>query len=199
MFDSLSDLPLDQRWRGQNFPGPVVVAIIERQTAVADDSFLTTPYYLLIRRNGDAYTGQWALVGGKWDFGETLVTAVTREVKEETGLDAVFVALRGLVSERLAPPDQKSPAAHFLILVCELRAEDGDASEQSEGVVAWFSRSEIDEMHEQNAIIPSDYLMIQHFAGSVESIPHFEAEMVTVLGSDQEHPTRLIRFERIDG
>ena len=199
MFDSLSDLPLDQRWRGQNFPGPVVVAIIERQTAVADDSFLATPYYLLIRRNGDAYTGQWALVGGKWDFGETLVTAVTREVKEETGLDAVFVALRGLVSERLAPPDQKSPAAHFLILVCELRAEDGDASEQSEGVVAWFSRSEIDEMHEQNAIIPSDYLMIQHFAGSVESIPHFEAEMVTVLGSDQEHPTRLIRFERIDG
>lgn len=114
-------------------------------------------------------------------------------------MDAVFVALRGLVSERLAPPDQKSPAAHFLIFVCELRAEDGDASEQSEGVVAWFSRSEIDEMHEQNAIIPSDYLMIQHFAGSVESIPHFEAEMVTVLGSDQEHPTRLIRFERIDG
>jgi ADP-ribose pyrophosphatase YjhB (NUDIX family) len=198
MFDSLPDYPLDQRWRGQKFPGPVVVAIIERQTAVVDDSRPTIPHYLLIRRNGNTYTGQWALVGGKWDFGETLVTAVTREVKEETGLDATFIALRGLVSERLLPPDQKGPAAHFLISVCELRAEDGVASEQNEGAVAWFSRSEIDGLHEQNAIIPSDYLMIQHFAGAAESIPHFEAEMMTTLGSEEAHPTRLIRFERIE-
>ncbi len=199
IFDFLPDFPLDRRWRSQIFPGPVVVAIIQRQTAVADGSRPTTPHYLLIQRNGDTYTGQWALVGGKWDFGETLVTAVIREVKEETGLDAAFVALRGLVSERLAPPDQKSPAAHFLILVCELQAEDGVASEQGEGVVAWFNRSEIDELHEQNTIIPSDYLMIQQFAGVTESIPHVEAEMVTVLGDEQAHPSRLIRFERIDG
>ncbi len=204
MFDSLPDFPLDQRWRGQKFPGPVVVAIIERRTvtsatAVANASRPTVPHYLLIRRNGDTYTGQWALVGGKWDFGEMLVTAVTREVKEETGLDATFIALRGLVSERLVSPDQKGPAAHFLILVCELRAEEGVASEQSEGAVAWFSRSEIDGLHEQNAIIPSDYLMIQHFAGAAESIPHFEAEMMTALGSDEAHSTRLIRFERFDG
>jgi ADP-ribose pyrophosphatase YjhB (NUDIX family) len=43
----------------------------------------------------------WALVGGKWDFGEELGTAVTREVKEETSLDTRFVALRGLVNVRL--------------------------------------------------------------------------------------------------
>lgn len=199
MFDSLPDFPVDRRWRGQIFPGPVVVAIIQRQTAVTDGRQPATPHYLLIRRSGDTYTGQWALVGGKWDFGETLVTAVIREVKEETGLDATFLALRGLVSERLAPPDQTSPAAHFLILVCELRAEYGDATEQNEGAVAWFSRSEMDALHEQNAIIPSDYLMIQHFAGAAESIPHFEAEMMTVLGDDQEHPSRLVRFDRIDG
>ncbi|MCA9978980.1 MAG: NUDIX hydrolase [Anaerolineales bacterium] len=192
MFDSLPDLPIDQRWRGQIYPGPVVVAIIQRQRNLAD------PHYLLIRRNGDTYTGQWALVGGKWDFGETLVTAVTREVKEETGLDTTFIALRGLVSERLAPPDSQSPAAHFLILVCALRFENGDASEQNEGAVAWFSRSEIEALHEKKAIIPSDYLMIQHFAGATDTIPHFEAEMMTVLGSNQEHPTRLVRFERID-
>jgi ADP-ribose pyrophosphatase YjhB (NUDIX family) len=192
MFDSLPDFPLERRWRGQVFPGSVVVAIIQRSTELR---------YLLIRRNGETYTGQWALVGGKWDFGETLVTAVTREVKEETGLDTTFVALRGLVSERLAPPDQKSPAAHFLIFVCELQAENGVASEQSEGAVAWFSQSEIDALHEQKAIIPSDYLMIQHFAGASGSIPHFEAEMLTILGSDsdQEYPARLIRFERING
>ena len=199
MFDSLPDFPLDRRWRSQVFPGPVVVAIIQRETAVAHSSRPTTPHYLLIRRNSDAYTGQWALVGGKWDFGETLVTAVTREVKEETGLDAAFLALRGLISERLVPPDQKSPAAHFLIFVCELSAKGGEASEQNEGAVAWFSRTEIDALHEQNVIIPSDYLMIRHFAGTGEFVPHYEAEMLTVLGDKQEHPTRLIRFERING
>jgi ADP-ribose pyrophosphatase YjhB (NUDIX family) len=193
MFDSLPDFPLDRRWRGQVFPGPVVVAIIQQ------DCRPSPSRYLLIRRSGDTYTGQWALVGGKWDFGETLVTAVTREVKEETGLDTTFLALRGLVSERLASPAPEGSAAHFLILVCELRAEDGHASEQNEGAVAWFSRFEIDALHEQKAIIPSDYLMIQQFAGAAESIPHVEAEMMTVLGDGQGHPPRLIRFERISG
>ncbi|MCB9418198.1 MAG: NUDIX hydrolase [Ardenticatenaceae bacterium] len=199
MFDSLPDLPLERRWHSQIFPGPVVVAIIQRETAVVHDPHSTIPQYLLIRRNGDTYKGKWALVGGKWDFGETLVTAVVREVKEETGLDADFLALRGLVSERLAPPDPKGPAAHFLILVCELLAEEGDAREQGEGAVAWFSRSEIDALNEQNRIIPSDYMMIQHFAGAGHMVPHVEAEMVTHLGDRQEHPTHLVRFERMDG
>ena len=199
MFDSLPDFPVDRRWRNQIYPGPVVVAIIQRQMAAVDGGYSTTPIYLLIRRSGDTHTGQWALVGGKWDFGETLVTAVIREVKEETDLDTTFLALRGLVSERLAPPNQQSPAAHFLIFVCELRAENGEASEQNEGAVAWFSRSEIDALHEQNAIIPSDYLMIQQFAGAGRSVPHYEAEMITVLGDKQKHPSWLIRFERIDG
>ncbi|MEJ2750811.1 MAG: NUDIX hydrolase [Anaerolineae bacterium] len=138
MFDSLPDLPLHRRWRNQLYPGPVVVALIQRQTAVA------SPCYLLIRRKSDSYTGQWALVGGKWDFGETLVTAVTREVEEETGLAASFTALRGMVSERLVPPNQEKQAAHFLIFVCEMTAPDGDAREQNEGAVAWFTRTEID-------------------------------------------------------
>ncbi len=193
MFDSLPDYPLKRRWREQIFPSPIVVALIQRQTAVSH------PHYLLIQRKRGAYRGQWALVGGKWDFGETLVTAVTREVKEETGLDAVFTALRGLVSERLIPPDHENIGAHFLIFVCELSAPAGSASEQSEGAVAWFSRTEIETLHAKNAIIPSDYLMIQQFAETADSIPHFEAEMLTVLGHDQEHPSRLIRFERING
>ncbi|MCP4415034.1 MAG: NUDIX hydrolase, partial [Chloroflexi bacterium] len=174
------------------FPGPIVVALIQR---LADDQ----PRYLLIQRNGKTYNGQWALVGGKWDFGETLMTAVTREVKEETNLDTTFTALRGIVNERLAPPDGESDAAHFLIFVCELAAADGAASEQNEGAVAWFSRAEIDDLHAQNAIIPSDYAMLHQFAGSAEAAPHFEAEMLSELGNERERPSRLIRFERVNG
>lgn len=191
MFDSLPNYPLHRRWREQVFPGPIVVALIQRhETPPAQ------PHYLLIRRKSGAYNGQWALVGGKWDFGETLISAITREVKEETNLDATFTALRGIVSERLAPPDDENAAAHFLIFVCELVA-DGVASEQNEGLVAWFTQAEIDELHTQKAIIPSDYAMLHHFAGSTEAAPYFEAEMVSLLG-DEQQMTRLLRFERID-
>ncbi|MCA9920815.1 MAG: NUDIX hydrolase [Anaerolineales bacterium] len=192
MFESLPDFPLNRRWRGQAFPSPVVVAIIQRQTAVSQ------PRCLLIRRVSDSYIDQWALVGGKWDFGETLVTAVTREVKEETNLNATFTALRGIVSERVVPPDQENDAAHFLIFVCELSAPDGVAREQNEGAVAWFTRTEIDELHAQNAIIPSDYRMLQQFAGSTESVSHVEAEMLSALGGNQKQPAHLIRFERVN-
>jgi len=47
--------------------------------------------------------GKWALVGGKWDFGETLSQATTREVQEETGVITDFVALREFVNERIFP------------------------------------------------------------------------------------------------
>lgn len=192
-FESLPELPLHRRWWEQIFPGPVVVALIQRQTADSQ------PCYLLIQRNSDTYSGQWALVGGKWDFGETLTTAVTREVKEETGLDATFVALRGLVSERLLPLEQENVGAHFLIFVCELAAADGLAREQEEGAVAWFTRAQIDQLNDDQKIVPSDFQMIQQFARATESIPHVEAEMLASIGTDKQLPARLVRFERIVG
>lgn len=174
------------------YPAPIVVALIRR------DRLKAVPQYLLIKRSGRSYTGHWALVGGKWDFGETLATAIVREVKEETNLDATFVAVRGIVSERLAPPQQKDLGAHFLLFVCELTAPDGKAQEQKEGRVAWYTPAEIDALHAQNAIIPSDYAMIRAFAGSAESVPHVEAEMMATIQTDEKSPIKLLRFERID-
>lgn len=192
-FDLLPDLPPERRWRAQAYPAPVVGALIRRQTAAGH------PCYLLIRRKYDPYKGQWALVGGKWDFGETLAAAVVREVREETGLAATFVALRGLVSERLAPQVDANAGAHFLIFVCELAAPTGAAEEQAEGAVAWFTLAEIDELHASAAIIPSDYAMIRSFAESAESLPYIEAEMIAAVNGDQAQPARLVRFERVDG
>lgn len=188
MFDSLAHFPTDRRWRQQPFPAPVVVALIRRQQAGAE------PHYLLIQRKTETYSGQWALVGGKWDFGETLATAVTREVREETGLSAQFVALRGIVSERVLPPNDDLPGAHFLLLVCELVAPDGVASEQDEGAVAWFTPAAIHDLRDQQAIIPSDYAMLQQFSASPAEAVHIEAEMISAIGSPTPHPTHLHRF-----
>lgn len=202
-FDTLPEFPREQRWRAQPYPAPIVVALIQRrQWKDAGETAVHTPprdnHYLLINRRDQTYGGQWALVGGKWDFGETLQDAIRREVLEETGLDATFVALRGIVNERVLPHQPQENGAHFLIFVCELTAPNGDATEQNEGAVAWFTRPEIEALHAQQAIIPSDFAMLQQFAGQNAAMPFVEAEMRAPIGSENEAPIQLLRFERLD-
>ena len=193
----LPDLPPERRWRRQIFPAPIVVALIRRQFRRPSSADMA-PHYLLIKRNDSPYDGQWALVGGKWDFGETLSEAILREVKEETDLDASFIAVRGLVNERVIPPRSDGNGAHFLIFVCELSAK-GNAEEQEEGAVGWFTHEQIDGLHGDRAIIPSDYAMIHSFAGAREAVPHFEAEMRAPIDPAANDPIQLQRFERIEG
>jgi len=191
-FDTLVNLPENGRYKQQKHPVSIVVAIIRREDA--DGS-----RFLLIQRNSDSYGGQWALVGGKWDFGETLATAVSREVQEETSLETQFVALKGLVSERVQPPADDLFAAHFLLLVCELLVTNGEATEQQEGAVAWFTLAEIEGLREANEIIPSDYKMLHQFAEQAVDGVHFEAEMIAAIGGQTEYPSTMVRFERENG
>jgi 8-oxo-dGTP diphosphatase len=191
-FDLLSALPVNGRWRQQMYPMPIVVALIRRETA-------GEAQFLLIRRSGDPYGGQWALVGGKWDFGETLAAAVMREVQEETSLETQFVALRGLVSERVQPPAAEMPGAHFLLLVCELAVTRGEAREQKEGAVAWFTLADIETMSQANEIIPSDYAMLHQFAQPSGDVAHYEAEMIAAIGGQTDIPTQLLRFVPVNG
>lgn len=167
----LDDMPLDRRWRQQGYPAPIVVALLRQSHSDAGEQ------YLLIRRSGTTYTGQWALVGGKWDFGEQMSDAIVREVKEETGLDSEFVALRAVISERVAPLEQEALGAHFLIMLCDLVVTGGQAAEQAEGKVAWFDRVEIERLHSQRMIIPSDYAMLDAFLMTGNAAPYVEVDM----------------------
>ena len=190
-FSVLAALPHQQRWRGQIAPVPVVVGLIRR---AHDDG----ERLLLIRRAGGPYAGQWALVGGKWDFGETLAEAIVREVLEETGLATTFVAVRGLVSERVAPWSAGALGAHFLLLVCDLLVGKGEAAEQQEGFVAWFDHAAIDALSAAGAIIPSDYAMIREFAAATDRAPHVEVAMRSLLGGAGEALSEMISFERYE-
>ena len=190
-FTALPTLPPEQRWRGQTAPVPVVVALIRR--AHEDGERL-----LLIRRAAGPYAGQWALVGGKWEFGETLAEAIVREVAEETGLATTFVAVRGLVNERVAPWSAGALGAHFLLLVCDLLVGKGEAAEQQEGFVAWFDHAAIDALSTAGAIIPSDYAMIREFAAATDRAPHVEVAMRSLLGGAGEALSEMISFERYE-
>jgi 8-oxo-dGTP diphosphatase len=61
------------------FAGKTVAAIIE----------LSPNKILLVKRDTVPFRGYWALPGGRVEPGETVEKAVEREVKEETGLDAI--------------------------------------------------------------------------------------------------------------
>jgi len=192
MGDSLVTIPPEKRWRNQEQPVPVVIAII-RRFEPGDASEERAEKYLLIKRKSGPYRHYWALVGGKWDFGEGLASVALREIKEETGLDGSFNSLKGLVNERVILDSSSDiEAAHFLIFVCQVDAETGDAQEKDEGAVDWFSSTEIEKLNAEGRIIPSDYAMLSQFVGE-DPLPYVEVEMETL--SANPGTTRMTRFE----
>jgi len=195
MFDTFNQIPLDKRWRGQQNPVPIVIAIIRDSDLDGGEPGGKT---LLIRRNRPPYHNSWALVGGKWDFGESLAEAIVREVKEETGLLTRFISLQGILSERLAPTKESgSKAAHFLILACLLEVVAGDAQEQYEGEVRWFTHKQIETLYKQGDIIPSDYRMLNQFY-QADPLSFYEADMTSGQGdSESLEKSNLLRFELI--
>ena len=75
---------------------------------------------ILIRRKNPPFQGQYALPGGFVDYGETVESAVIREFKEETGLEAEIKEFIGIFSE----PD-RDPRGHTVSVVFELRITGG--------------------------------------------------------------------------
>jgi 8-oxo-dGTP diphosphatase len=93
---------------------------------------------LLVRRGRGPAQGEWSVPGGKVEVGETLVEAVTRELREETGLEGVCGPLLGW-AERI------EPEAHYVVLdfAVTLVGDDQATAGDDAAEVAWVELSEV--------------------------------------------------------
>ena len=80
---------------------------------------------LLIQRALAPSKGLWTLPGGRVEIGETLVDAITREIREETGLEIAPLGLAGY-REIILANEVAGRGRHFVILPFAARWLSGD-------------------------------------------------------------------------
>ena len=95
---------------------------------------------LLVRRGRGPAQGDWSVPGGRVELGESLAEAVTRELREETGLDGVCGPLLGW-AERIEDD------GHYVLLDFEvtLVSHDDPVAGDDAAEVAWVDLHEVGE------------------------------------------------------
>ena len=99
---------------------------------------------LIVRRGHEPRKGEWSLPGGLVELGESLVEAVVREAREETGL-AVEAGPIIETFDRVHRDADGRIRFHFVIIDFACRAPEGDAVAGSDAeAVAWVRGDELE-------------------------------------------------------
>jgi len=157
-------------YEGENLMVPVIRAIVR---STADRSRI-----ILQRRDDptESVRGALEIPGGRWRAGESPVDAITREVREETGLDVTGITgisidrlddRRGIASIEplvvVAGVHGSFPAIHTVLIV-EATGEPTSRLDESRDVRWWDLAAVFEEMAtNRSGFIPSSYAALRSY------------------------------------
>lgn len=105
-------------------PRPSCHALVVREGAV-----------LLVRRGTEPFKGYWGLPGGAVELGETVETALVREVSEETGVDVRVDRLLGF-KNAISRDDRGQVQFHYVIFFFLAQPRGGSLQAASDAAEA---------------------------------------------------------------
>jgi ADP-ribose pyrophosphatase YjhB (NUDIX family) len=109
---------------------------------------------LLVERGNEPLKGYWSLPGGVVEAGETLETAVRREVREETQLE-IQILQTIEIFERIIRDAKGRAEYHYVLIDYLCRSRDGEARPADDAArVAWVRRDELDHYRITEGTLP---------------------------------------------
>jgi len=93
---------------------------------------------LLIRRGKAPFKGLWSIPGGGIEFGERLLDALRREVREETACEIDILGLIDIF-EAIPANETGDPEAHYLMIDYVARWRSGEPVAGDDAVEAIFT------------------------------------------------------------
>jgi mutator protein MutT len=98
---------------------------------------------LLVRRKKEPRQGEWSLPGGAQEEGETVMEALLREVREETGLTIAVLGLVDVVDAMFRDPTG-AMSHHFTLIDFSARLIAGEAKAGDDAAeLRWVSLEDL--------------------------------------------------------
>ena len=102
---------------------------------------------VLVKRANEPLKGEWSLPGGAVDIGETLVEAIRREVREETGLDVEVGPIVDVI-DRIRPDADGRVQFHYVLIDFLCRPTGGELRCASDAEqAAWADGPDLERYH----------------------------------------------------
>lgn len=95
-----------------------------------------------VKKANDMHQGKWNGLGGKLEPGETPEECVLREIREESGLQAVNPILKGFLTFPGFANDEDWYAFVFLV-----REFQGELIDSQEGILKWINNDQLLELN----------------------------------------------------